>query len=186
MTVQVHVKHIVLHTVPLWTSLHLSFCPVFRGVFVHNSAPRFWYTILTSPRKVVLQIGWPSRQLTISLSISNLHSLLNPQQLNLSWISVFRWTFRLFQAAPRKVSSKFVVWGRARVAADTANNTKPVSPSTTMYYSIKFKEQHVKQRNKIIPMNNGMTIPKSFLYMYYRYAGHISIQSDWPLYIPFN
>ena len=47
---------------------------------------------------------------------------------------------RLFHAALRTVSSTLVVWGRARTAADTANNTKPVSPSTTMYYSSKSRK----------------------------------------------
>ena len=95
---------------------------------------------LTSIRKVVLQSGWPPIQWLSWVWINSTESFSNPQQLNLSWISVFCLMSRLFHAALRTVSSTFVVWGRARTAADTANNTKPVSPSTTMYYSSKSRK----------------------------------------------
>ena len=101
---------------------------------------------LTLIRKGVLQSGWPIgirewHWVSLSVSINSTESFSNPQQLNLSWISVFCLISKLFHAARRTVSRTFVVWGRARTAADTANNTKPVSPSTTMYYSSKLRAQ---------------------------------------------
>ena len=65
----------------------------------------------------------------------------------------------------------------ARVAADTANNTKPVRPSTTMYYGIKLRSKNMLSKSKVLSYNNMGDTSTGY---------DISIQSDRHKLYPFT